>query len=196
METKNLLKRLLLLISITLAILITIFAVKNKGKFLKSAGQSLTKTGIDISITKLHLIEEEEGKKQWELNAEKAEVINSKGITRMKNIQMSIFQKSEDNFSISADTGIIQNDTKDIELDGNIKVSNKQGYLLKTNNLKWASKLKVIQTNDEIKINGKDLAITGKGMKVNIDTEIMEIFGGVKVVYFGINKQTLGFSDT
>lgn len=188
METKKLLKRLLLLISITLAILITIFAVKNKGKFLKSAGQSLTKTGIDISISKLHLIEEVEGKKQWELNADKAEVINSKGITRIKNIQMSIFQKSKSNFSISADTGIIQNDTKDIELKGNIKVSNEQGYLLKTNNLKWAPELKLIQTDDEVKINGKDLAITGKGMKVNIDTEIMEIFGGVKVVYFGINK--------
>lgn len=184
MKTKKLLRNILVFISLTLAVLIILFAIKNKDKFLRPTSIKITKTGIDVSIDSLHLIEEEGGKRQWELNASKAEVINSKGITLLKDIQMVFFQKNRENLSLSADTGIIQNDTKNIELSGNIKVSSKQGYRLNTNNLKWTSEHRIIQTDDEIKISGKNLTITGKGMTINIDAEIVEIWSGVKAIYY------------
>ncbi|HJP17256.1 MAG TPA: LPS export ABC transporter periplasmic protein LptC, partial [Nitrospinota bacterium] len=184
MKTKKLLKKLLLLVSLSLIILMTVFLVRNRNKLPKSFNVEIVKTGINVSIEDFHLIEEKEGKKQWELNADKAEVLDSKGITRLRNIEMNFFQKNGDELFVSADKGIIQNSSNNIELIGNIKVSNLDGYRLTTEKLNWTSDKKTIQTDDEIEINGKDLDITGKRMTVDVENEIFEIFGGVRVLYY------------
>lgn len=186
MKTKKLIRKLLLLITISLIILITGFLVKNKSNLPKSVSARLTKTGIDISIKNLRLIEEKDGTKQWELNADTAEVINSKGITQLKKIQMNLFQKNGDKLSVSADNGIVENNNKNIELKGNIEVSNNEGYTLKTENLKWLSEQKIIQFDDEIEIRGQDLNVTGKRMTVDVENNIVKIYGGVRVLYYGM----------
>lgn len=189
MKTKKIMREFLLLVSISLTILLVVFIIKNKGKFQKSLQTvKLTKTGIDISIQNLHLVEEKDGEKQWVLDADKAEVINSKEITRLTNVRMSFFQKSGSYLSVSADSGIIQNDTKDVKLKGNIKILNQEGYMLQTDNLKWISEQRLIQTDDKVEIRGTDLVITGQGMRVNFETEVVEINKGVRVLYYGKNE--------
>ena len=189
MKAKKLLRKLLLLVSLSLIILITIFLLKNKNKLPKSIDVKIVKTGIDVSIENFHLIEEKEGKKQWELNADKAEVINSKGITRLRNIELNFFQKSGNKLLVFADKGIIQNNNNNIELTGNIEVSNSDGYKLKTDNLNWISDKKTIQTDDLIEISGKDLSISGKRMTVNVESEVFKIHDGVKVLFYGMKKE-------
>ena len=188
MKTKKLLKKLLLLVSLSLITLMAVFLIKNRNKLPKSFNVEIVKTGINVSIEDFHLIEEKEGKKQWELNADKAEVVNSKGITRLKNIEVNFFQKNGDELFVSADKGIIQNGNNNIELIGNIKVSNLDGYRLTTEKLKWTSDKKTILTDDEIEISGADLDITGKRMTVDVENEIFEIYGGVRVLYYEIKN--------
>ena len=170
MKPKKILSKLLLLISITIIILITAFATKNKNKLIKSTVANIIETGIDISIDNIHLIEEEEGKTQWELNADKAEVFHSKKITHLKNIRMSLFQKDNNQISVSADKGTIHNESENVELEGDIQVSNGEGHVLTTNNLKWVSEQKTFETTDDVRINGINFILSGKGMKANIDT--------------------------
>lgn len=189
MKIRKLLKKLLLLVSLSLIVLIIVFLIKNKNKLPKSFDVEITKTGINVSIENFHLVEDKEGEKQWELNADKAEIINSKGITRLRNIKMNFFQKNGHNISVLADKGVIQNSSNDIELIGNVKVSNLEGYRLETESLKWMSDKKTIRTDDEIEINGADLNITGKRMTVDVENEIFEIYGGVKVLYYGIENE-------
>jgi len=166
--------------------LIAAFAIKNKNKLIKSTVANITKTGIDISMDNIHLIEEEKGKTQWELNADKAEVLHSKKITRLKNIRMSLFQKNNNQISVSADKGIIHNESENVELEGNIQVYSGEGHVLTTNTLKWMSEQKTFETKDDVKINGANFILTGKGMKINVDTEILEIYGGVKASFSDI----------
>lgn len=186
MKTNKLLRKLLLLITISLIILITFFFVKNKSKLPKLVSAKLAKTGIDVSIKNLHLIEEKNGTKQWELNADIAEVINSKGITKLKEIQINLFQKNGEDILISADNGIIQNNNKNIELKGNVEVINHEGYTLKTENLKWFSEKKTIRIDSDVEISGTDINITGKEMAVDVENEIAEIYGNVRVLYYGM----------
>ena len=187
MKSKKILTKLLLLISITLITLIVAFWIKNKNKLIKSTITNLTKTGIDISIDNIHLIEEEEGKTQWELNADKAEVIHSNKTTRLKNVRMRLFQKNNTHVSVSADKGIIHNDSENVELEGNIQVYSGEGHVLTTNILKWVSEQKTFETTDDVKINGNNFILTGKRMKVNVDTEILELYGGVEAFFSDIN---------
>jgi LPS export ABC transporter protein LptC len=158
--------------------------VKNKSKIPKSINVKISKTGIDVSIKKLHLVEEENGAKQWELNADKAEVINSKGITRLTTIHLNLFQKKGKDILISADSGIIKNDHKFVDLTGNVEVINHGEYTLKTENLKWFSEKKTIQIDSDVEINGKDININGKGMTVNMDNKTAEVYGGVRFLYY------------
>lgn len=188
MDKKKIFRNMLLFISLSLIILITIFFFKNKNRLPKSFNVQINKTGIDVSIEKFYLTEEKEGKKQWELNADKAEIINSEGITRLKNIDMNIFQKGGDGITVSADRGVIQNDSNDIELIGNIEVLNQDGYKLKTESLKWLSEQKKVLSDKDVEITGEDLNITGKKMTVDVENKIFEISGGIKVIYYGEKK--------
>jgi len=58
--------------------------------------------------------------------------------------------------------------------------------VLTTNTLKWMSEQKTFETKDDVKINGANFILTGKGMKINVDTEILEIYGGVKASFSDI----------
>jgi lipopolysaccharide export system protein LptC len=207
MKSKKILTKLLLLISISFITLIAVFGIKNKNKLIKSTVSNIIKTGIDISIDNIYLIEEEEGKTKWELNADKAEVLLSKKITRLKNIRMNLFQNNNQ-ISVSADIGTIHNESDNAEkgkntqissielnrniqvsnvvLEGNIQVSSGEGHVLTTDNLIWVSEKKTFETADDVKITSDNLILTGKGMKVNIDTEVLEIYGGVKALFSDI----------
>lgn len=189
MRVKKILKKVLLLVSLSLIILISIFLFKNKNNLPKSFDITIADTGIDVSIENFHLIEEKKGIKQWELNADRAEVINSERITRLRSISMDFFRKSGNNILVTADSGIIKNDNNDIDLKGNVKVSSNDGYVLETENLKWMSEEKMVQTDDEVDINGTDVRITGKSLTVDVENETLEIFSNVKVLFYGVKKE-------
>lgn len=80
------------------------------------------KAGIDIEIENFEVVHEANEGKKWELKADLAQVNQEKDLTLLTNVELTIKKGDEQEFWVVADSGSIQNGSKDIQLDGNVKM--------------------------------------------------------------------------
>lgn len=78
--------------------------------------------GIDIEIENFEVVHEPKDGKKWELKADLAQINQEKDMTLLTKVELTILKGDEQEFWVVADTGSIQNGSKDIQLDGNVKM--------------------------------------------------------------------------
>ena len=78
--------------------------------------------GIDIEIENFEVVHEPKDGKKWELKADLAQINQEKDLTLLTNVELKIIKGEEREFWVVADTGSIRNGSKDIHLDGNVKM--------------------------------------------------------------------------
>ncbi|MEK7850335.1 MAG: LPS export ABC transporter periplasmic protein LptC, partial [Deltaproteobacteria bacterium] len=83
------------------------------------------------------------------------------------------------------DNGEIFNDTNDITVSGNVKITTSDGYLFRADSLRYSSEKKVVTTESKVFIKGKGLEIEGIGMSADIERNTALIKSGVKAVLEG-----------
>lgn len=79
-------------------------------------------TGVDIEIENFEVVHEPKDGKKWELKADLAQINQEKDLTLLTNVELKIIQGDKQEFWVVADSGSIQNGSKDILLDGNVKM--------------------------------------------------------------------------
>ncbi|MEK7846719.1 MAG: LPS export ABC transporter periplasmic protein LptC, partial [Nitrospinota bacterium] len=79
---------------------------------------------------------------------------------------------------------IMDNESKNIELSGNVFIKSDDGYRLNTENLKWVASRRVLETDDFIEITGERFNITGNGLVSNIDSQDIRIKSNVEAIYY------------
>ena len=77
--------------------------------------------GVDVEIENFKVEHQVLGRKDWELKADFAQVDTEKEITRLKNVEVVLNMKNDQQSTISADTGFMNNKTQEIELNGHVK---------------------------------------------------------------------------
>ena len=78
--------------------------------------------GIDVEIENFKVTHENKGVKEWELKAGLAQVNNKQDLTKLRNVEMVLHKGEGKQYIISADSGIYKSKTKDVSLDGNVKL--------------------------------------------------------------------------
>ena len=76
----------------------------------------------DIEIDKFKVIHEVSGQKDWELQADHAEIDNQHKTTRLKNVELEFQHGPKQKYWVSAEKGILNNKTKDFELEGKVRL--------------------------------------------------------------------------
>ena len=78
--------------------------------------------GIDVEIENFKVTHENKGVREWELKAGLAQVNNKQDLTKLRNVEMVLHKGEGKQYIISADSGIYKSKTKDVSLDGNVKL--------------------------------------------------------------------------
>lgn len=76
--------------------------------------------GVDVEIENFKLEHQILGRKDWELKADFAQIDTEKQITKLKNVKVILTQENNQESTISADSGYMNNDTKEIDLKGHV----------------------------------------------------------------------------
>lgn len=76
---------------------------------------------VDIKIENFNVIHEGIGDKAWEIKAKQAKVNNKENKIILTDVNVTLNAKENRKSTISADTGTINRETKDILLEGNVK---------------------------------------------------------------------------
>lgn len=76
---------------------------------------------VDIEIENFKVTHEVSGAKDWEIKAKEAKVKNEESKIILTEVNVTLNADKNRKSTISADTGTINRETKDIQLEGNVK---------------------------------------------------------------------------
>ncbi|MBW1758918.1 MAG: LPS export ABC transporter periplasmic protein LptC [Deltaproteobacteria bacterium] len=173
---------LLFVIIIVTGVVISVFAgrriISNKQEALTSPIQNKAK----ISISKFHQTATKNGVTQWNLDAESAQLIESGKKVKFKAPSVTFFLKDNKTVHLTANYGILEVDSSDMEITGNILVKN-ESYLLKTEKLYYSHNKRMIYSNLSVTISGDSLTFTAKSIFLNFDTNKTRLEGDVKGIF-------------
>ncbi len=82
----------------------------------------ITKEGVDVEIKNFNVVHENSGRKEWELKADVAEVNQSTNTTSLSKVEFIYINENDRKFKVYADSGILQNETNDLNLEGHVKM--------------------------------------------------------------------------
>ena len=80
------------------------------------------KDGVDVEIENFKVTHEVKGVKEWELKADLAQINNATELTQLQNVEMTFHKGRSKQYVISADSGVYKKTTKDVSLNGNVKL--------------------------------------------------------------------------
>ena len=121
MQKNNIRKILLglILILVTVSVYGVIKSLNTKGlpvEILKTMSKN-----VDIEIENFKVTHDVSGNKDWEIKAKEAKVRNKENKIIMTDVNVTLNSNKNRKSTISADTGTINRETKDILLEGNVK---------------------------------------------------------------------------
>jgi LPS export ABC transporter protein LptC len=148
-----------------------------------------TETGgetLDQKMRGMHLIETQEGKKEWELWSENANTTRVKDLSELFQVKALFFADSGVTFTVTGKKGIVQLKSKNMRVEGDVVTRSSNGYVFETASLDYDSATRELSTDAPVKMlgprdgEGHSLTLTGVGMRAQMNESSMSVLHEVK----------------
>ena len=170
---------LLSVILITLGVIISIFVSHRRAYDKENQIFSDVQSKANISIGKVHQTATRNGFKEWNLDAASVDYIDESSQAIFQDLSVTFYLKDKSKVYLRADRGILETDSNDIEVHGNVVVKNEY-YSLKTENLHYKHKSRIIFSKVPVKISGNSIDFVADSMSLNLITNKTMLQGRVK----------------
>ncbi len=140
-----------------------------------------TNSEVDQSMNGMHMIETHDGKKEWELWADKARSLKAKEILELEAVKAVFFSESGVTFTVTGKTGRVETKTKNLRVDGDVVTRSSNGYTYKTQTVEYDSATRRILGPGTVEmigprdVNAASLYLTGIGLDASLDESTMEV---------------------
>ena len=124
----------------------------------------------DYRIKDVHINESLQGDLRWQPDADQAEVFNDEKKTQMRRVKLTVFQKDRV-WVVTGDEGEMHNETRDVTVRGNVKVTSNDGLRLTSDDLHWKADGKRLWTDGPVTVNRGETTITGRGFLTEMEAE-------------------------
>ena len=114
-------------------------------------------TNADYRLKQVHLQEQGRDGSRWQLDAEYAETFEEQNKTTMRKVTIKVDQppkgdQASRSWTVTGDEGDLNQDTKDVELRGNVVLVSSNGLRLETDRLRWDAEGQRAWTEDPVVI--------------------------------------------
>jgi LPS export ABC transporter protein LptC len=116
-----------------------------------------------------------EGDTRWVLHADSASVFRERKRVEAEWVVIDFWDGEEHVSRLTADRGILQQSTDDLEARGNVRVTSDDGTVLKTEVLFWDHAASRIHTDEFVEITRDDDVLTGVGLVADPGLDRVEI---------------------
>ena len=144
--------------------------------------------GADHRLEKIRLVEEKHGQRTWELEAKAIYQYQDQNMIMLEEVRVTYYSKDGRTFIISGERGKVYQDTKNMELAGNVLLTSGDGYQLKTHSVAYQHSEKRVTTSDPVEIEGEQMHLVGRGMLVDMEAKTFKILSQVKTQWKGGKK--------
>lgn len=140
---------------------------------------SIVDNKSNVSIGRAHQTATRDGRKEWSLDAASADYMDKNNQAVFKDLSLTFFLKDNTEVYLTANQGILKTDSNDIEINGNVVVTN-TSYKLRCENLYYAHKKRIIFSKVPVNIIGDSFELVADSMSLNLNTNRTLFEGKVK----------------
>jgi len=144
--------------------------------------------GADMRLEKIRIVEDKHGRQTWELEATSVQQYQDQNIMVLEDVKVTYYTKEGRSFIISGNKGKIYQDSKNMELVGDVLLTLSDGYQLKTHSVSYHHLEKKVTSSDPVEIEGKEIQLVGTGMLVDMEAKIIRVLHQVKTRWKGGQK--------
>ncbi|MBW1980405.1 MAG: LPS export ABC transporter periplasmic protein LptC [Deltaproteobacteria bacterium] len=134
----------------------------------------------NVTLDQLDFSDVSEGKASWTLKASQARYYKEQQVTAFTNVQAVFYMKDGSRVELRGDEGTLHNDTRDVEIKGEVRVKVGDQYRLTTERLFYSNKERSITTPDPVVIEGQGIFVRGRGMILALDSHSLRIMNQVE----------------
>ncbi len=136
---------------------------------------------VDIALTDLHYSHNEDGVKQWSLDADQAEYQRQDGLAQLDHIQLNFFAASA--FSevvLTAEHGTFDQNNQVIKVWDQVVVTTDRGDRLTLDQLRYEQKSRQLYSDGPVSYRSPQLLLSGQGLHLDVENGVMKILHQVK----------------
>jgi LPS export ABC transporter protein LptC len=139
-------------------------------------------------LKQVHLQEQGRDGSRWQLDAEYSETFEEQNKTTMKKVTVKVDQPSKGDqasrsWTVTGDEGDLNQETKNVELRGNVILISSDGLRLETDRLRWDAEAQRAWTEDPVVIYRAGAVVHGTGFESKVAEEISSIKGRVRATF-------------
>jgi len=185
--------KIVILLSIVLIggiVLISLWANLRERKASEAVEKlpKVLKDGADMRLEKVRFVEDKHGQKTWELEAKSVQQYQEQNMMVLEDVKVTFYAKEGRTILLTGKQGKVYQDSKNVELVGDVMLTSSDGYQLKTHSVSYRHAGRVLSTSDPVEIEGEQLRLTGKGMLVDMEAKTFKILSQVKTQLRGRKK--------
>ncbi len=151
-------------------------------------GGVISTGGADQRLEKIHFVEEKHGQKIWELEAKSLSQYQDQNLLLLEEVTVIYYSKDGRTYLLNGNRGKVHQETKDMELVGNVKFTSAEGYQLTTHSISYQHSNRRVKTSDPIELEGEQIHLTGVGMVIDLEARTFKVLGQVKTQWKGGRK--------
>jgi len=163
--------KLFLLAFIVIALTVVIAVFINYRRILENPEKLISSLPVDatLSIGKIHQTSTKNGVKEFTLDAASAYYTASKKEVILNDLSVTFFLKNKQEVYLTANKGILETDSKDIEVTGNVIVKNESSRLF-TEKIQYKHGRRLLLSKVPVKIIGDSYQLTADRMSLDLNT--------------------------
>jgi LPS export ABC transporter protein LptC len=145
-------------------------------------------TRADYRLKQVRLQEQGREGSRWQLDAEYSETFEDQSKTTMKKVTIKVDQPSKGgqasrSWTVTGDEGDLNQDTKDVELRGNVVLVSSDGLRLETERLRWQADAQRAWTDAPVIIYRSGAVVRGTGFESRVAEEVSSVKGRVRATF-------------
>jgi LPS export ABC transporter protein LptC len=128
----------------------------------------------------IQLVEEKQGRRTWELEAKSINQYEEQNVITLDGVKVTFYAKEGKSFIVTGRTGKFYQDSRNMELSGDVVLESNEGYRLRTQSVSYDHAQRKVVSSDPVEIEGDLFHLTGKGMQVDMEAKTFKILNQVK----------------
>jgi LPS export ABC transporter protein LptC len=133
-------------------------------------------------VMEFSLTETVGGDKSWTLFADRAEVFDNKGFSKVFGVRILFYGPDGDTSSVlTSERGRVSEGSRDLQAFGNVLLESSEGMTLETESLRWDNQNSKIWSSEFVTVKSANKVLTGYGFESDPDLKNFQIHSQVKI---------------
>lgn len=136
----------------------------------------------DATLGKIEQISTKNGRTEWRLTADSAEMMEVANRLKLKNISATFYPKSGEEVYLTAKSGLVDTSTNNIEVTGNVVIETEL-YQMATEQLNYDDQSRLLTSNAPVNLTDGASALAADGMQYDLGKNRARFTGNVAGIF-------------